>query len=149
MPNHMHGIIVSPLGAGPRACPGIHAPESFIGQETQKGQIHEVETRQPQKRGQARGSAPARLSLPDVVHRFKSFTTAEYRNGVKLYDWPPFNGKLWLRNYYEHIIRNEQSLQKICQYIFNNPLKWAEDEDNPANIAGCAGTACHVCTNFQ
>ena len=37
-------------------------------------------------------------------------------------------GKLWQRNYYEHIIRNEQSYLTISKYIMNNPSKWAEDK---------------------
>jgi REP element-mobilizing transposase RayT len=39
-----------------------------------------------------------------------------------------FNGKLWQRNYYEHIIRNEQSYQNISNYIINNPAKWQADK---------------------
>ncbi|MBI5638866.1 MAG: transposase, partial [Nitrospirae bacterium] len=80
------------------------------------------------------GVAPTGLSLPDVVHRFKSFTTAEYRNGVKQNNWLPFNGRFWQRNYYEHIIRNEKELDRIRKYIIENPAKWDEDEDNPGNI---------------
>lgn len=38
-----------------------------------------------------------------------------------------FNGKVWQRNYYEHIIRNEQSYQSISAYIFNNPAQWMDD----------------------
>ncbi|PIV63124.1 MAG: hypothetical protein COS14_00925 [Bacteroidetes bacterium CG02_land_8_20_14_3_00_31_25] len=37
-------------------------------------------------------------------------------------------GKLWQRNYYEHIIRNEQSYQTISDYIINNPAKWKDDK---------------------
>jgi len=37
-------------------------------------------------------------------------------------------GKLWQRNYYEHIIRNEQSYHRISEYIINNPAKWADDK---------------------
>lgn len=37
-------------------------------------------------------------------------------------------GKLWQRNYWEHIIRNEQSYQTISQYIIRNPAKWQEDK---------------------
>ena len=37
-------------------------------------------------------------------------------------------GKLWQRNYHEHIIRDEQSYQRISEYIINNPAKWAEDK---------------------
>jgi putative transposase len=39
-----------------------------------------------------------------------------------------FVGKLWQRNYYEHIIRNEQSYQRISEYIINNPAKWTDDK---------------------
>lgn len=38
-----------------------------------------------------------------------------------------FNGKLWQRNYYEHIIRDEQSYLKISEYIQNNPANWHKD----------------------
>jgi REP element-mobilizing transposase RayT len=38
---------------------------------------------------------------------------------------------LWQRNYYEHIIRNEFSLQEIREYIANNPAQWANDHENP------------------
>lgn len=37
-------------------------------------------------------------------------------------------GKLWQRNYHEHIIRNEQSYQTISDYIINNPAKWNDDK---------------------
>jgi REP element-mobilizing transposase RayT len=37
-------------------------------------------------------------------------------------------GKLWQRNYYEHIIRNEQSHQNISGYIINNPVNWKDDK---------------------
>jgi REP element-mobilizing transposase RayT len=37
---------------------------------------------------------------------------------------------VWQRNYYEHIIRNEQSLFRIRQYIRNNPIKWFNDPKN-------------------
>ena len=37
------------------------------------------------------------------------------------------------RNYYEHIIRNERSLEKIRQYIINNPLSWQNDQLHPDN----------------
>ena len=37
-------------------------------------------------------------------------------------------GKLWQRNYHEHIIREEQAYQKISDYIINNPANWKEDQ---------------------
>jgi putative transposase len=38
---------------------------------------------------------------------------------------------IWQRNYYEHIIRNDASLNRIRQYIADNPASWAHDEENP------------------
>ena len=40
----------------------------------------------------------------------------------------------WQRNFYERIIRNEDELNAIRIYIKENPLKWAEDEENPENL---------------
>ncbi len=37
-------------------------------------------------------------------------------------------GKLWQRNYYEHIIRNDESFLKIADYIICNPRNWREDQ---------------------
>jgi hypothetical protein len=62
-----------------------------------------------------------------VVQWFKTMTTNEYIRGVKNNNWQRFNGKLWQRNYYEHIIRNEQSYHNITKYIKNNPAKWRDD----------------------
>ncbi|MCK4965336.1 MAG: transposase, partial [Dehalococcoidia bacterium] len=38
---------------------------------------------------------------------------------------------VWQRNYYEHIIWNEDELNLIRQYILDNPVQWDTDEDNP------------------
>ncbi|GAB4356736.1 MAG: hypothetical protein Kow0060_09640 [Methylohalobius crimeensis] len=124
MPNHIHGIIAI-VGAGPCACPDSCAcpdpgqPRGVA--PTGHGQSG---------RGQPRGVAPT-LSLPDVVHRFKTMTTKRYTDGVKQHGWPPFPGKLWQRNYYERIIRNENELNRIREYIIHNPLKWEDDPENP------------------
>ena len=71
------------------------------------------------------------LSLPDVVHRFKSMTTNHYIRGVKQQDWRAFDRKLWQRNYFERVIRHERELHDVRTYIANNPLKWALDHENP------------------
>jgi putative transposase len=62
-----------------------------------------------------------------IMQWFKTMTTNAYIRGVNGEGWPAFNGRLWQRNYYEHIIRNEQEYQSIAQYICSNPLKWQED----------------------
>jgi putative transposase len=104
MPNHFHGIII--VGAGPRACP---------------------------KFGQPQGVAPTQLSLPDVVHRFKSLTTTRYRHAMGKFGQILLRGHLWQRNYYEHVIRDESDLARIRQYIMDNPVRWEDDEENPIN----------------
>ena len=41
---------------------------------------------------------------------------------------------VWLRNYYEHIVRNEQELRAIREYIHANPARWDDDENNPLRL---------------
>ena len=86
------------------------------------------ETGQPRETGQARGPAPTfGLSLSDIIHRYKTMTTKRYADGVKNDGWAPFPGKLWQRNYYEHIIRNDDDYNNIAEYIRNNPQNWTKD----------------------
>ncbi|MFK5968785.1 MAG: hypothetical protein QM487_01505 [Candidatus Marithrix sp.] len=55
-------------------------------------------------------------------------STNEYIRGVKNCNWQRFNRKLWQRNYYEIIIRNEDFHNQVSEYIVNNPLKWDTDK---------------------
>jgi len=59
-------------------------------------------------------------------------TTNEYMRGIKTFEWTPFRGRLWQRNYYEHIVRDEESLNRIRRYILDNPARWEFDRENPA-----------------
>jgi REP element-mobilizing transposase RayT len=125
MPNHIHGIIVmEPVGADLRVCPdgewGAHtgAPQQ-AGTPQQAGAPQQAGT--PQQAG-----AP----LPEIVQWFKTMTTNEYIRGVKQSGWTAFRGRLWQRNYYEHIIRNEESLNRLRRYIAENPLRWQLDREN-------------------
>ena len=107
MPNHVHGIVM--LGA-----------------------INDVGAGQalPEKRGAA-SSAPTMNKITtfgDAVRAFKSISAIQVSRLLGRKGLP-----LWQRNYYEHIIRNEQSLDSIRQYIVNNPLRWAGDGENPVN----------------
>jgi hypothetical protein len=70
------------------------------------------------------------LSLGDLVHRFKTMATKRYVDGVKQSGWRSFPGKLWQRNYWEHIVRNETELNRIREYIHTNPLQWEFDSLN-------------------
>ena len=69
---------------------------------------------------------------------FKTMTTNEYIRGVKTLAWPPFDRKLWQRDYYERIIRDADELDHTRQYIADNPLRWDLDDENPAVIASAA-----------
>ena len=70
--------------------------------------------------------------LPTIVQWFKTMTTNEYIRRVKQADWPPFHRRLWQRNYYEHIVRDEDSLNRIRDYIASNPARWDLDRENHA-----------------
>lgn len=67
-------------------------------------------------------------TIGDMIGAFKSISTVKYIDGVKNLGWLPFNRKLWQRDYYEHIIRDEKAYQNISNYIVNNPAKWAKDK---------------------
>ncbi len=62
---------------------------------------------------------------------FKTMTTNDYMAGVRSLGWPPFPKKLQQRNYYDHIIRDEDDLYRIREYIVDNPALWPADPDNP------------------
>ena len=50
------------------------------------------------------------------------------------------SASVWQRNYYERVIRNESALNRIRQYIADNPARWWEDPENPAVAAGAPRT---------
>jgi len=68
--------------------------------------------------------------IGDVVGWFKTMTTNEYIRGVNELGWKRFDDKLWQRNYWEHIIRDDQSYDRIAAYIIQNPEKWDDDQLN-------------------
>jgi hypothetical protein len=90
--------------------------------------------------GQTRGSARTgeedniiyNADIPRIMQWFKTMSTNEYIRGVKDLGWMPFNKRMWQRNYYEHIIRDDGELERIRNYIINNPLNW-KDKKNDAD----------------
>ena len=66
-------------------------------------------------------------TLGQIVGAFKSVTTHAYIGGVENLGWPCFDGRLWQRNYFEHIIRNEKSYRDVVEYIRTNPARWQDD----------------------
>jgi len=78
-----------------------------------------------------RDESPPRVALGQVVSAFKSLSAIKCNRMLGLAGRP-----FWQRNYYERIVRNEDELNRIRQYIRDNPEKWAEDKNNPANVGG-------------
>jgi hypothetical protein len=151
MPNHFHGILQIVVGATTRVAPTTTMTINLVKTNEIDPQLdvgHMIENvqrelqppgQQPgqpqgQPPGQPQGIAPTKTkTVGDMMDAFKSITTVEYIRGVKNLGWPTFNGKLWQRNYWEHIIRDEKSYHRIAEYIVNNPKKWSKDRFNPAN----------------
>ena len=64
--------------------------------------------------------------IGDIVGAYKSLVSNQC---LKLYKTQNvIMGKLWQRNYWEHIIRNEDAYYEIGNYILNNHLTWKEDK---------------------
>jgi len=72
-----------------------------------------------------------RDSLADVVRRFKTYTTRRYIDGVRNGTMEPFAGRLWQRNYYERVVRDDDELERIRTYVAANPARWSSDRENP------------------
>jgi REP element-mobilizing transposase RayT len=68
------------------------------------------------------------VPLGQVIQWFKTMSTNAYIRGVKELGWKAFTGRVWQRNYYEHIIRNERALHAIRLYIEANPENWEGDQ---------------------
>jgi REP element-mobilizing transposase RayT len=114
MPNHVHTIIQI-VGIDPRVCPD-------------KNMVNTQEKVNTQERVNTRVHPYGDVSLSDIVQWFKTMTTNEYIRNVKLHSWKPFDRKLWQRSFYDHIIRNDEKLIRISDYIEKNPLLWKQDE---------------------
>lgn len=106
MPNHFHGIIIMTYNMNENV-----SEENIKSRDT----MHRVPT------NRTFGTAiPNTLST--IIGAFKASVTK------RIHRLSNNNIHIWQRNYYEHIIRNEDDLYRIRQYIEQNPLKWQLDE---------------------
>jgi REP element-mobilizing transposase RayT len=112
MPNHIHGIIIlndpDIVGATRRVAPTTP-------------RVTPIPSVVPTPIGPQSGSIGA------IIGQFKSIVTKRI-NATRQTPGAP----VWQRNYYEHILRDEAALNRIRQYIGDNPRQWAEDENNPS-----------------
>jgi REP element-mobilizing transposase RayT len=106
MPNHFHGIIVL-------APVGVGAGNVRAGFKP------------------APTPAAMRHGLSEIVRALKTFSSRRINESRQT----P-GTKLWQRNYWEHIIRNESELNRIREYIHNNPTQWEMDKLHPNNPVG-------------
>ncbi|MCX6042944.1 MAG: hypothetical protein NTV69_17645, partial [Caldilinea sp.] len=82
---------------------------------------------------------PQGSPLQAVVGAYKSLVHRNAllmakRNGL-------FLGHLWQRNYWEHVVRNDEELNRIREYIRNNPHTWEEDRLYKMNLTAAANVA--------
>ena len=116
MPNHLHAVVwLESVTVG--------AP--FVGA---------LGERATTRVGERATTRVAPTTLGAVVGAYKSLTTCRYLGGIARHGWPRLSRRLWQRNYYDHVIRDETDLGRIRQYIQENPLRWSDDEDNPAKF---------------
>jgi REP element-mobilizing transposase RayT len=134
MPNHFHAILEI-VGETLVVAPVMVSRVDTQNETVSPVMVFLVDTQNDDntQNGQPQGIAPTvdiqkNKTVGDMVGAFQSIVTVEYIRGVKNMGWTPFNGKLWQRNYYEHIIRDEKSYHTISKYIINNPAKWDDDK---------------------
>jgi len=108
MPNHVHGIIVITDTAG--------AKNDDVGAKN----LSPLPIRSAMR-------SPSR-SVGSIVRGFKIGVTKWFRGNTNVYT-------VWQRNYYEHIIRDDAALDRIREYIRDNPIRWASDRENLATAA--------------
>jgi len=133
MPNHVHGIVVIEATEEPAAS-AEGGQGRHIGLPLQREAGLAGAGRRVRADSNRELAIPRDPSLPRIVQWFKTMTTNDYLLGAKHHGLPPFRNRLWQRNYYEHIIRNERDLDRIRDYISANPSRWAQDDENP-NLA--------------
>ncbi len=110
MPNHIHGII------------------NIVGVDRC---VDPIQDNKINYSGRTRRSAP---TISDIIQWFKTMSTNKYIRNVKNNNWQPFDKRLWQRNYYDHVIRNDKSLNNVRHYIKTNPSVWQYDLENPNRI---------------
>ena len=113
MPNHIHGIII--VGA------------QFIAPNSDSVNSLRPHLYRATKSVSAQEGAMNRApTLGEIIRTYKAASTRMIRQTANL-------EFAWQRNYYEHVVRNEESLYRIRQYILENPARWAMDWENPDN----------------
>lgn len=121
MPNHFHGIVIISGRGEPCVRPPLDVAKPCV-----RPDLIAVEKPGDHK---DRPYGTRDDSLGRIVQAFKSETTVGYTRGVRTFHWPPFASRLWQRNYYEKVIRDDAELAAIREYILFNPHNWMQDTE--------------------
>jgi REP element-mobilizing transposase RayT len=113
MPNHLHGVLTID-----------NQFENTIPVLSGDVVVGDANLRPQQRK---RDLDRSKMLLPKIIQAFKAAVT---RGARRINPHSPFG---WQRSYYDHIIRNDGSLDCICDYIRNNPKKWSEDFESREN----------------
>jgi len=136
MPNHIHGILqiiyweqggskpIENGSVGTGLVPVLNDQDKWSPNTLTKENIA----------SERRGIKPLPTPLYDMIGTFNSLSQNEYAIHVRNDGWPPFRKRLWQLRFHDHIIRNNDELDRIRNYIEENPKNWYEDENNPRNI---------------
>ena len=130
MPNHIHGIIEF-VGAN-QYSPNNNSPNNGSPNQTFSDNGNDVENNDKAKDLELVNGTKNFSPLPNATWRSPSKTIGSVIRGFKIgvTKWMRNNTNVvnvWQRNYYDHIIRNEQDYERISEYIKNNPILWKED----------------------
>src|SRR3990170_3258574 len=108
MPNHLHGILII-------TCRGTAENLTDSGSN---------ETRRAPTREQF--GNPVAGSIPTIIRSYKASVSWRI-NRLRVRPAHPF----WQRNYYERVVRDNAELNRIEEYVIDNPRRWEEDRLNP------------------
>jgi len=127
MPNHLHGILeIIDVGARRGLAPHAHA-------RADNAEMRATHRVAPTAGARSRPHGPAPGSIGTILGQIKSLT----KKAINKTRGTP-GRPVWQPNYHEHVIRNEKELQRVREYICNNPLRWPSDRENPARQSDAA-----------
>ena len=98
-----------------------------VGEALVASRIAEKETLADVEKREGTSPSPTKVNktagLTEIIGAFKSTTTWKYSLGVKDNGWPKYTKKIWQRSFYDHVIRNDEDLRVLRDYILNNPME--------------------------
>lgn len=120
MPDHVHMIV------GLDASEGEHRVRPYGDGNVRRGDLHDRPAdatipRDDNDHKHPTGTQPN--SLGRIMQLFKTVTTQAYIRGVHEQSWSSFEKRLWQRNYWDRVIRDDRELEETRNYIFENPMR--------------------------